>query len=168
MYGARADRSIRRHFSVTTATAIIYSNSSCHMNAKEWIEYLSHAGELSPFQGTSPNRTVAPRIDRKGVESAKTSSSLTGPVQIPAIPARDPYNCFGLEKYFCSGYQDNEQEVILHVMDYNRLLAGIAGNSMAKVPTGMASASFRCPQLSRSGPIFLWVSGNGASGIESN
>ena len=106
------------------------------MNAKEWIEYLSHAGELSPFQGTSPNRTVAPRIDRKGVESAETSSSLTGPVQIPAIPARDPYNCFGLEKYFCSGFPVHAEKKVFCVTDIVELLAGIAGMSVAHGLTG--------------------------------
>ena len=137
------------------------------MNAKEWIEYLRSAKGMQS-QPSTACREGAPVNFQKAGGSPQTGDTLADTIQIPAIPVGNSYICFVGEKYFCSGYQDNEQEIMLHVMDYNRLLPGIAGNSTAKVQTGMAAASFRCPQPSRSGPIFLWVMGNGASDFESN
>jgi hypothetical protein len=111
------------------------------MNAKEWIEYLRYAGELNPSQKTSLNQRVQPRIDRKGVESGETVPALTGSVQIPAIPARSPYNCFGLEKYFCSVFPVNAEENVFYGRAIDELLAGIAGKSVAEGLTGFAVAS---------------------------
>jgi len=97
------------------------------MSAKEWIEYLRHAEVLKSFQTTVPSWKVAPVIFRKVACSPHTSNTLTGKTKIPAIPARNSYNCFDQEKYFCCGYPAQEQEIYFFKRDINRLLAGIAG-----------------------------------------